>query len=82
MFPQRVSGMNLTQNVTFDTDPTLLASWPGMGNVGLIAMDYLRRKLDAKPFAEIDMAPFFIPESIVVSEGMAQFPHVPASVFH
>lgn len=74
--------MRVFQDIKFETPPTLLAAWPGMGNVGLIAMDYLRRKLDAKPFAEIDMTPFFIPESIVVKDGHAQFPQVPASVFH
>ncbi len=82
MARQEITSMRFTEEVKFVTPPVLLAAWPGMGNVGLIAMDYLRRKLEAKPFAEIDMSPFFIPESIVVREGLAQFPHVPASVFH
>jgi uncharacterized protein len=77
-----LADMRILQKISFDSPPTLLASWPGMGNVGLIAIDYLRRKLDAHPFAEIDMGPFFIPESIVVKDGLAQFPQVPASVFH
>lgn len=79
---RRNDAMRIFNDVTFSNDPVLLAAWPGMGNVGLIAMDYLRRKLHAKPFAEIDMTPFFIPDSIVVKDGLAQFPKLPSSVFH
>jgi uncharacterized protein len=74
--------MRIFNNIAFETPPTLLAAWPGMGNVGLIAMDYLRRTLRAEPFAEIDMTPFFVPDSIVVKDGVAQFPNIPSSVFH
>jgi proteasome assembly chaperone (PAC2) family protein len=74
--------MKILKEITFETSPVMLASWPGMGNVGLIAMDYLRRKLNAELFAEIDMSPYFIPESIVVHDGMAQLPEIPSSVFH
>jgi len=74
--------MKLFESIEFATAPTVLAAWPGMGNVGLITVDYLRRKLDAKVFAEIDMSPFFIPDSIVVKDGIAQFPEIPTSVFY
>ncbi len=74
--------MKLLHDVTFSSPPLLLAAWPGMGNVGLIAMDYLRRRLNAKLFAEIDMSPFFIPDSIIVKDGIAQLPEIPSSVFH
>ena len=60
----------------------MIAAWPGMGNVGIIATDYLRRKLDAKIFAEIDMSPYFIPDSIIVKDGIAQLPEIPSSIFH
>jgi proteasome assembly chaperone (PAC2) family protein len=74
--------MRIYKEITFETTPIMFAAWPGMGNVGLIAMDYLRRKLDATLFAEIDMSPFFIPDSIVVREGRAQLPEIPSSLFH
>jgi predicted ATP-grasp superfamily ATP-dependent carboligase len=74
--------MKYINDISFDTPPTMLAAWPGIGNVGLIAMDYLRRTLNATLFAEIDMSPFFIPESIIVKDGIAQLPQIPASVFH
>ncbi len=74
--------MKTLETIAFDGPPTVLAAWPGMGNVGLITVDYLRRKLDAKIFAEIDMSPFFIPDSIIVKNGIAQFPEIPTAVFY
>jgi proteasome assembly chaperone (PAC2) family protein len=74
--------MKRFDDIVFASRPIMLAAWPGMGNVGLIAMDYIRRKLNATLFAEIDMSPFFIPDSIIVQNGMAQFPEIPTSTFH
>jgi predicted ATP-grasp superfamily ATP-dependent carboligase len=74
--------MKVLHEVTFSSPPTMLAAWPGMGNVGLIAMDFLRRNMNAGLFAEIDMSPYFIPESIIVKEGIAQLPEIPSSIFH
>ena len=36
------------------TNPTMIAAWPGMGFIAKISADYLRRRLQAKQFAEID----------------------------
>lgn len=74
--------MKKFEEIKFESAPAVLAAWPGMGNVGLITVDYLRRKLDAQMFAEIDMSPFFIPDSIVVKDGIAQLPEIPTSVFY
>jgi proteasome assembly chaperone (PAC2) family protein len=73
--------MKMFKEIRFDSPPIMFAAWPGMGNVGIIAMDYLRNKLDAKVFAEIDMSSFFIPDSIIVKSGIAQLPEIPGSVF-
>lgn len=35
------------------TNPTLIASWPGMGMLARMTADYLIQQLDAKQFAEI-----------------------------
>jgi uncharacterized protein len=74
--------MKMFEKISFPAPPIMIAAWPGMGNVGIIATDYLRRKLDAKVFAEIDMSPFFIPDSIIVKDGIAQLPEIPSSIFH
>lgn len=74
--------MKMFEQIEFEGPPTVLAAWPGMGNVGLISVDYIRKKLNAAPFAEIDMSPFFIPDSILVHNGIANFPEIPTSVFY
>jgi len=71
--------MRIFHNVKFETNPILIASWPGMGNVGLIATNYLRNKINALPLAEIDMSPYFIPEVVWVRNGIADFPKMPTS---
>jgi hypothetical protein len=74
--------MKFLEDISFSNHPVVLAAWPGMGNVGLITINFLRRKLTARLFAEIDMSPFFIPDSIVVKQGIAQFPDIPTSHFY
>jgi hypothetical protein len=74
--------MRIFEEIHFDMPPVLVAAWQGMGNVGLITVDYLRRATNARAFAEVDMSPFLIPDSIVVKEGIAQFPDLPRSTFH
>jgi proteasome assembly chaperone (PAC2) family protein len=64
------------------TAPILLAGWPGMGNVGIGAVDFLRRELGAEEFGEIDMSEHFTPDAIVVEKGIANLPEVPANGFN
>jgi predicted ATP-grasp superfamily ATP-dependent carboligase len=74
--------MRKIEDINFNSPPIMFAAWPGMGNVALMAMDYLRRTVDARLFAELDMEPFYVPEEVVVSEGIASFPELPRSFFH
>lgn len=60
----------------------MFAAWTGAGNVGILAIDYLRRKLNANLFAQIDMSNFITPESIMVNSGVVHFPETPQSVFY
>ncbi len=46
--------------------PYLVVGWPDAGQVGTMAVDYLKRKLNAQPLAEIDAHDFcFQPKSVV-----------------
>ncbi len=74
--------MSTSAELQFTTSPVMLAAWPGIGNVGMIAVDYLRRKLDAEQFADMDMRPFFVPEAISVRNGKIISPKPPESSFH
>lgn len=62
--------------------PVLIAGWPGMGSVGAGAINYLRRKLNAKHFADIDMSEYFTPDAVVVEHGLAKLPNIPSNAFY
>lgn len=61
--------------------PSLVACWPGIGNIGLIAVDTLRRELEAEEFAEIEPWDFFYPKKIVVKDGIMEGLEFPISKF-
>lgn len=63
-------------------EPTLLAGWPGMGNVALQAIDYLREKLETTLFAEIDTSQFAVPEAVIVNKGLAVLPKLPRMLIY
>lgn len=63
-------------------EPIMLAGWPGMGNVALGAVNYLRRKLETFPFAEVEADRLFTPDAIVIEDGLAKLPDLPRSVFY
>jgi hypothetical protein len=46
-------------------DPVMVAAWPGIGNIGLIALDTLRRALRAEHMAYIEPSQFFYPRKVL-----------------
>ncbi len=63
--------------------PILIAAWPGMGQVGLGAADYIRRKLHGKLVARVDVSSYYHPDEIMVSDGLGQVPSPPRqSLYH
>lgn len=75
--------MRILRDITDEAaSPILLAGWPGMGSVGVGAINYLRRGLEAVPIAEVDMSEYFTPEAVVVEEGIAKFPDLPSHKFY
>jgi uncharacterized protein (TIGR00162 family) len=52
-------------------DPVLVEGLPGVGNVGKLAADYLKEKLDAKPLATI-YSKFFPPQVYVNEDGLTR----------
>jgi hypothetical protein len=59
----------------------MIAAWPGIGNIGLIAVDTLRQTLHAESFAEIEPWRFFFPHGIVVEKGELTDLHFPRCRF-
>jgi proteasome assembly chaperone (PAC2) family protein len=57
--------------------PVLIAGWPGMGQVGLGACDYLRQQLKATLFARIDVSAYHQPDALTVEDGLGRMPDPP-----
>lgn len=61
-------------------EPWLVAAWPGMGAVALLAADYLRLKLGAEQQIEVPAGEHFQPAGVEVKEGILLPPRAPRTV--
>ncbi|MFA6320542.1 MAG: PAC2 family protein [Candidatus Omnitrophota bacterium] len=61
--------------------PVMIAGWPGMGSVALGVVDYLQKKLNAVKFAEIEVDPLAVMDSVTVTRGVAAFGPTPKNLF-
>ena len=62
--------------------PILMASWPGIGNIGVIAVDTLRKALGAEEFGEIEPWDFFYPKRVSIRKGILECLEFPSSKFY
>jgi len=60
----------------------LVAGWPGIGNIGIIAVDTLRGILGAEEFGEIEPWDFFYPKRILIRKGVLEYLEFPSSKFY
>lgn len=63
-------------------NPILLASWPGIGNIGTIAIDTLRGMLGAEEFGGIEPWHFFYPSRAVIRKGVLECLEFPSNKFY
>jgi hypothetical protein len=63
-------------------EPYLVAAWPGIGNVGMIAVDTLREAVEARQFAEIEPWDLFYPHAVFIKGGKLQDLAFPSSRFY
>lgn len=63
-------------------NPVMIACWPGIGNVGVMAVDTLRVALDAEEFGEIEPWDFFYPKKAVIRDGELKDLEFPACKFY
>lgn len=61
--------------------PSLLAAWPGIGNVSILVASYLDKKMSFKPLASINAAHFFDPIGVAVKDNLVESPQFPQSRF-
>jgi len=50
-------------------NPVMIAGWPGIGNIGLIAVDHLKAMVKAEEFGEIEPWEFFYPRRVFIRNG-------------
>lgn len=62
--------------------PDMIASWPGIGNIGLIAVDTLRSQIQAEELAEIEPWDFFYPRKVTIKSGVLEDLEFPSNKFY
>ena len=62
--------------------PDLIACWPGIANIGVIAIDTLREQMQAESLGEIEPWDFFYPSRVVIESGMLKELDFPGSRFY
>lgn len=62
--------------------PWLIAAWPGMGNVAVIAAAYLVQKLPMTPVGELPPRGHFDVPQVLVKQGVIGTPRLPRSVLY
>lgn len=77
----QIVGIKLYREPKLDK-PDMLASWPGIGNIGLIAVDALRNQIHAEELGEIEPWDFFYPRKITIRAGILQDMEFPTSKFY
>ena len=60
----------------------MLAAWPGISNVAMIAATYLARKLEPKELARVRPNCFFDPVGVMVRGNLVEEPQFPQSIFY
>ena len=63
-------------------NPVLIAGWPGIGNIGIIAVDTLRGTLGAEEFGEIEPWDFFYPKKVLIRSGVLEGLEFPVNKFY
>lgn len=63
-------------------NPVMIACWPGIGNIGVIAVDILRRTVGAEELGEIESFDFFYPRKVFIRDGELQDLEFPSNKFY
>lgn len=63
-------------------NPVLLCGWPGIGNIGLTAIETLKRTVEAEELGEIEPWEFFYPHKVVIENGLLKNLEFPNNKFY
>jgi len=73
--------LNLFSEPKMD-NPVMMVSWPGIGNIGLVATDTLRVQTAAERIGEIEPWDFFYPKRISIRNSILESLEFPTSTFY
>lgn len=62
--------------------PDMVVGWPGIGNVGILAVDTLRGQVRAEELGEIEPWEFFYPRKVIIKTGVLQDLEFPINKFY
>jgi len=62
--------------------PMMFVGWPGIGNIGMIAVNTLKGILRAEEFGEIESWDFFYPRKVSIREGLLEDLEFPSNKFY
>jgi hypothetical protein len=63
-------------------EPVMLCGWPGIGNIGITAVETLRAAVEAEQFGAIEPFEFFDPRKVVIEDGLIRNLEFPESRFY
>jgi uncharacterized protein len=63
-------------------DPVMIACWPGIANIGLLAADTLKELVNAEVFGEIEPWEFFYPRKVIIKNSELKSMEFPGSKFY
>ena len=78
---EAVMGLRLYKEPRLE-NPVLIACWPGIGNIGIIAVDILRRMVGAEDLGEIESWDFFYPRRVLIRDGELKELEFPSNKFY
>jgi len=62
--------------------PTMIVGWPGIGNIGILAVDTMRQELQAEELGEIEPWDFFYPSKVRIRAGVLAEVEFPSNKFY
>ena len=62
-------------------NPIMFVGWPGIGNIGILAVKNLKDILRAEEFGEIESWEFFYPRKVIIKDGLLESLDFPNNKF-
>lgn len=63
-------------------EPDMVAGWPGIGNIGLIAVNTLRTQIGAEELGKLEPWEFFYPRRVIIKDGILEDLEFPSNKFY